>query len=129
MQLVVDGLSLDVQPAQEPGHDAPLSHATYARHRHNQLAVEAPNSAATGRGEDEVGCTVESPRVFLSLEAESSGACRPVDPHFLYPCQAVRAEQAMHDRIEAPYELVAEPQHGVVSVLVLFEYFGPAQVG
>src|ERR1019366_9419059 len=64
-----------------------------------------------------------------SLEAESAGARRPVDPHLLDPCQVARAEQAARDRIEAPNELVPEPQHGVVSVLAFFEHLGLAQVG
>ena len=40
-----------------------------------------------------------------------------------------RAEQTARDRIEAPNELVPEPQHGVVSVLAFFEHLGLAQVG
>lgn len=128
-QLVVESLSLDVQSAQEPGYDPSLSHSTYPQHRHNQLAVEAPNSAAGGCGEDEVSGTVQSPRVFLSLVAEGAGARRPVDPHLLDPCQMAGADQAVRYRIEAPYELVPEPQHGFVTVVAFFEQFRPAQVG
>src|SRR5208283_1086452 len=115
--------------AQETGHDASLSHATYARHRHNQLAVEAPHSATFGCSEDEISCTVEPPRVLFGLEAEDAGTRRPVNPHLLDPRQVAGADQAVRDRIHTSHELVPEPQHGAVSVLVVFEHFGLAQVG
>jgi hypothetical protein len=47
----------------------------------------------------------------------------------LDPNEVAGTDQAARDRIDAPYELVPEPQHSVVTVLAMFEHFGPAQVG
>src|SRR5580704_11567162 len=71
---------------------------------------------------------MQAPRILLRLECERTGAPRPVDPHLLDPGQPAGAEQALGDRIEAPDELVAEPEHGVVSFRPLFDQLRKAQV-
>ena len=72
---VVERLSLNVQPAQKSGQDPSLSHPSNAWQRHDQLAVEVPNGFVSGCGEDKVGFTVQSSRVFLGPKVESAGAC------------------------------------------------------
>ena len=68
-------------------------------------------------------------RVLLGLEAEGTRSRRSVDPYLLDPRQAARAEQAPGNGINAPDELVPEPQHQLVRVFTLLDYLGPAQVG
>src|SRR5580704_13770269 len=92
-QMVLDGLGLDVEPAQEPGHDPTLGHATDARYRHDQFAFDAADAAGSGVGEGEVGSTVQPPRVLLGFETEAAGAPRPIHPYLLDPCQAAGTDQ------------------------------------
>jgi len=98
------------------------------RHRHDQLAVEAPEGAGVGCGESEVRCSVQSPRVPLGLEGD--GAV-PADwstrISWIQTRCRHRSGGARSDRCSL--RLVPEPQHSVVTVLAMFEHFGPAQVG
>jgi hypothetical protein len=105
---------------QKSRDDPPLSRATNDRNSHDEFAVEAPNGFSSDLGEDEVGRTMESLRIVLSFEAKSAPLL--VHPHLLDPRQLVGAQEATRDRIEGPNERISEPEHGIVSVLALFDY-------
>ena len=121
VQLVFDSLRLDVQPAQDTGHDASLSHATDARYRHDQLAIHASHGATSGCGEHEIRRTMKSLGILLSLEADHAGTSRPVGSGLLDPGQSVRPEQSVGQRIQISHVVVSEPQHGDISRLAAFE--------
>ena len=90
----VQGLSLDVQAAEEPRQNPPLGHATNASDGHDEIPFEVANRLAAIRLEIEVGLAMKQLRVALGSEF---GACRrrpQVDMDLLDPQQLLVAKHA-----------------------------------
>jgi hypothetical protein len=129
LELLVQGVSLDVQSPHESGHNPTFGRASDTRHRHDEFALETSNCVSSARRQYEVGCPVEPTRVLLDGETERARAGLRIDPHFLDPGEAVRAQQALGNRVELSGEFVPESENGDISVRTIFKHLRAAQVG
>src|SRR5579872_270079 len=127
--LPIERFGLDVHPANHPGHDPSLGHASDTGDGDHELAVEETNRVAARGFEREPSVAVQALRVTFGPERQGPRTVGRFDMDLLDPGQALVAEQAPSDRVQVPEEFVAEADRGSGRRRVVGQYFGPAQVG